>query len=695
VYFDSIEIILLLSDLSCIPSSNLSPFLALFPSKMMRLQILVLLLLTKLTYTTSFVLNPSSVTTRRYSKYSILNGKSSNGDDVDDDAEEFDLSGRDWRAFRAKLVMGESQATAAATKTDNVSEDDDLDGIGSLFGVTAGSISSSSFDPDQWAYESGKVIEQGAVILGGVEQDYGFGLRQQYFHKAAILVLDHQEATFTKGIILNRPTEITLPDTLNNIRWKVWFGGDVQGLDSTKPDIICLHSLDTPPVTEVSTTVLRDIQWTSFHQAKKLVHAGHAKPSDFWVFCGYAGWGPGQLLGELDRQSWYMVATDSQTLLQEMARLATTVDARDAGLDTWTMLMKLIGREKLALEETGTFDDYMLKEWARENLLPKILPTSSAVIATERQEEIKLMDPMKELRARISSMQNQGKTEDTSSDFTPGHIVRASSQERSPYLLQSQELHKSVVLIISDDALCTVGVVLNRPAAKGLDIRIKASAGDRVVTLPLRYGGQYTVKGQEPLLWLHNSDILRQAKIGSPVGKDGFEQGIWKCTASDVTKAVKGGLASPTDFVVVSGVSLWPKKGLQGELLPQLRKDVMEGKFVDVDPKHTKALWSELTKQEVLSASNLDVSLTRANAVWDAAVGGHAPNRPPESADTPRKDEDDALRETEPVLIGGLGEGFDEEDHSLVYNTDVKVRELSDKALRTWLATFLLGKPSL
>ncbi len=654
----------------------------------MQFNILVPLLFTRLIFTTSFVLNPSSVTTWRISRYSVLNGKSSNGDDVDDDAEELDLSGRDWRAFRAKLVMGESQATAATTKIENVSEEDDLDGIGSLFGVTASSISSSSFDPAQWAYESGKVIEQGAVILGGVEQDYGFGLRQQYFHKAAILVLDHQDATFTKGIILNRPTEITLPDTLNNIRWKVWFGGDVQGLDSTKPDIMCLHSLDTPPVTEVSSTVLRDIQWTSFHQAKKLVHAGHAKPSDFWVFCGYAGWGPGQLLGELDRQSWYMVATDSQTLLQEMARLATTADARDAGLDTWTMLMKLIGREKLAMEETGTFDDNMLKEWARENLLPKVLPTSSAVTATETKEENKFRDPMKELRARISSMQNsKGKTEDTSSDFTPGHIVRASSEERSPYLLQSQELHKSVVLILSDDALCTVGVVLNRPAAKGLDIRIKASAGDRVVTLPLRYGGQYTVKGQEPLLWLHNSDILRQAKIGSPVGKDALEQGIWKCTASDVTKAVKSGLASPTDFVVVSGVSLWPKKGLQGELLPQLRKDVMEGKFVDVDPKRTKVLWSELTKQEVLSASNLDVSLARANAVWDAAVGVHTSNRPPESSDT--------LRETEPVLISGLVEGFDEEDHSLVFNTDVKVRELSDKALRTWLATFLLGKPSL
>ena len=658
--------------------------------------------LTTLTGAASFVLHPSSssstTTTTRLPNYSsALTGKASNGDKGEGDAEELDLSGRDWRAFRAKLVMGEAKASEITTKL----ETDDLDGIGSLFGANtdSSSITTSDFDPSQWAYESGKVIEQGAVILGGVEQDYGFALRQQYFHKAAILVLDHQEATFTKGIILNRPTDITLPDTLNNIRWKVWFGGDVQGLDSSKPDIICLHSLDIPSVTEVSTTVLRDIQWTTFHQAKKLVHAGHAKSSDFWVFCGYAGWGEKQLLGELDRQSWYMVATDSQTLLQEMARLATTADARDAGLDTWMMLMKLVGREKLALEQTGTFDDYMLKEWARENLLPKLLPVSSAVTTAEKKtEKEKLTDPMKELRARIASLQdNQGKAEDTSSsDFTPGHIVRASSEERSPYLLQSQELHKSVVLILSDDTLCTVGVVLNRPAAKGLDIRIKGSAGDRIVTLPLRYGGQYTVKGQEPLLWLHNSDILRQAKIGSPVGKDGLQNGIWKCIASDVTKAVKNGLASPTDFVVVSGVSLWPKRGLKGELNPQLRKDIMEGKFVDVDLKHTKMLWSELTKQEVLSATNLDVSLSLANAVWNAAVGVNASKRSTQIAAVSDEEEPDIdSKESEPVLVGGLGEGFDEEDHSLVHNTDIKVRELSDKALRTWLATFLLGKPSL
>jgi hypothetical protein len=139
---------------------------------------------------------------------------------------------------------------------DVVQEDDgDLDGIGAAFAAM------TPLDPSQWAYESGNLIEKGAVILGGVEQEYGFGLRQQYFHKAAILVLDHEESTFTKGIILNRPSDLTLDDDWNEgVKWRVWFGGDVQGLHSNMPEIVCLHSLKDKAAIEASVPVMKDIQ---------------------------------------------------------------------------------------------------------------------------------------------------------------------------------------------------------------------------------------------------------------------------------------------------------------------------------------------------------------------------------------------------------------------------------------------------
>ena len=105
------------------------------------------------------------------------------------------------------------------------------------------------------------------------------------------LGLAPQDGTFTKGIILNRPSDRMLEDDVNEgLKWRVWFGGDVQGLDSILPDIVCLHSLKSQEALDCSTKVIKDIQWTNFDDAKGLVKKGLAKCEDFWLMAGYAGW---------------------------------------------------------------------------------------------------------------------------------------------------------------------------------------------------------------------------------------------------------------------------------------------------------------------------------------------------------------------------------------------------------------------
>ena len=84
-----------------------------------------------------------------------------------------------------------------------------------------------------------------------------------------------------------------------------------------------------------------------------------------------------------------------------------------------------------------------------------------------------------------------------------------------------------------------------------------------------------------------------------------------------------------------------------------------------------------LLMQDVLSKANLLQNLAIAAKAWSR--GG----------DINTKDDKDELP------ICGLGENFDEEDDTLVFKSDVKVSDLSDKALRSWVATFLLGAPSL
>ena len=158
---------------------------------------------------------------------------SKKNDDNEEEKEE------DWRDFRAKLVQ---QYRGDGEKI-----------------TTTSSSSSSKNKKQQWAYESGDVIEKGSLIVSHPIQDFAYGgLRQQYFHKCVVLVLEHS-AKFTKGIILNRPTKETMRDDLN-VDWNVWFGGDVQGLDSDGEEFTCLHQLNTPLAQNLSQLVVKDMQ---------------------------------------------------------------------------------------------------------------------------------------------------------------------------------------------------------------------------------------------------------------------------------------------------------------------------------------------------------------------------------------------------------------------------------------------------
>jgi putative AlgH/UPF0301 family transcriptional regulator len=423
-------------------------------------------------------------------------------------------------------------------------------------------------------------------------------------------------------------------------------------------------------------------QYCSFDNAKALVKEGKAQAEDFWVVSGYAGWAPGQLMGELERKSWYMVATDSQTLLEEMARQSVDADPRDAGLDTWGLLMQMIGREETAKDTVGEFDDLMLKEWARRHLLRE------NVAAARNHQSLKdgNSNSAKELMgiSAVDKLIRKAAGFGRGEDVRVGSLVRASSAMRSQFLLDKQEFHKSLVLVISDDENISVGVILNRPSSKGLDVQIvdKLSGKKKIVSVPLRYGGEYAVKGQAPLLWLHCSERLRSANIGDALGSSRQDDGIWSCTPEQATTAMSHGLASPNDFMVVSGVSVWTKsekgreRGIQGE--------VLLGNFETVSTKVAPKVFDKLLTQDLLTGVNLFRLLAIGNAAWKLAG-----DRTGNSA----KAEDAENQVYHPM--GGLGDGYDEDDDSLVFHSNVKVEQLADDALKTWVSTFLLGVPSL
>ena len=417
------------------------------------------------------------------------------------------------------------------------------------------------------------------------------------------------------------------------------------------------------------------MQRTTFDKAKELVKLKKAKPSDFWVFAGYAGWGPQQLMGELDRKSWYMCATDSQTLLKELAKQSAYTDPRDAGLDTWELLMNMIGRGDTADDCSGDFEDLMLKEWARE----KVLSIEAGGNAGLRTQPSQVASTQEIMRAdSIDDMMKRVQTEMKSDKVTVGSMLRASSVDRSPFLLKNQEFHKSIVLVAIDDVNISVGVILNLPAANGVELELvdKKSGAKRMLQIPIRFGGQYAIQGQPTLMWLHYKESLREAEIGMPVG-DSREarNGIWKCTQEEASTAIGNGLAKPGDFLIVSGLCVWTKgeqsstRGIQGE--------VDEGRFQVIPQSQVSDVWNGLKKQQVLSKVNLLQNLSSGNTAWKASFVN------------------DVAASEEDVVSDGIGEGYDEENDAYVFKSDKKIAQLSDDALRSWVATFLLGAPTL
>lgn len=583
--------------------------------------------------------------------------KSEHSQDEEDDNDEAitDIDIDDWRAFRAQLVAAGNQD----------------DGSGDT------KISSSS-----WAYNSGKMIEKGSIILAKVEPDFCyFGLNQQYFHKSVMLVTYHEENDFTKGIILNRPTNLFLDDEdflddngepyfktdsknstdADNNSWRIWFGGDVRGLyaDDSEggTEIVCLHSIQTELARNVSEEILKNVFTTNYEGARKLVDANEAVSNDFWVFAGYAGWSAGQLDDELNRESWYMISADSETVWNELTdqRDDNTLDPRNAGLKSWSTLMGMIGKQDEARAVSESFADLSLKEWAAES----ILFNSTLPVVNENDD---LDDLLKSLSPSISSSIDSAETfadlaKRYINDGLQGTVLRGSSKDRSPFLLSDQKLHKCSMLVIQDDEVLTVGALLNHVMTKTYPLPL-ANGDD--VEFPVRYGGSFGIPGiiDQPIIFLHSKPELKTGvKVGEPVRKSTKEikeSMIWICSEQQVGQAIEAGRASSSDFMCVQGFQIWFKEDIPSNsgILAQL----VTGDLEVVDETLVEEMWKVLSMQARLSLSTLENNFQTSLLAWSA--GG--------------KDDDNS-------------------SPPFVYDSTVTTTQLADDSLRYWTEAFLLG----
>jgi putative transcriptional regulator len=121
---------------------------------------------------------------------------------------------------------------------------------------------------------------------------------QDYFRRAVVLVLEHTPDG-AMGVVLNRAAEVRVADVvpalaeLPDSDQLVRLGGPV-----SPESVVALGDFEHPE--EAGTTLLGSLGILD-------PEAPNESLRRLRVYAGYAGWGPGQLDGELEQDAWIVV----------------------------------------------------------------------------------------------------------------------------------------------------------------------------------------------------------------------------------------------------------------------------------------------------------------------------------------------------------------------------------------------------
>jgi putative transcriptional regulator len=137
------------------------------------------------------------------------------------------------------------------------------------------------------------------------------------FGDSVVLVMNNL-APAPVGIIINRPTRITVPELFPEMKWlaqvhdRVYFGGPVE-VDT----VWFLFRAKKPP--EHAVPACEGVYLSaSREQLVKLLERD--KPMDgLRIFIGHSGWGPGQLESEIQKGAWTLKHAEPDAIFQHKA----------------------------------------------------------------------------------------------------------------------------------------------------------------------------------------------------------------------------------------------------------------------------------------------------------------------------------------------------------------------------------------
>lgn len=153
---------------------------------------------------------------------------------------------------------------------------------------------------------------RGQLLIAGPQ------LEDPNFLRTVVLVGEHNEDG-ALGVVLNRPSDATVGEAVPDLEEltgsedPVHLGGPVQ-----PSAVLVLAEYMTPA--EAPQLVTSDVGFLALEDEEEPDSVPEHSPlRRARVFAGYAGWGPGQLEIELDRDDWFIVDTEADDVFDEDA----------------------------------------------------------------------------------------------------------------------------------------------------------------------------------------------------------------------------------------------------------------------------------------------------------------------------------------------------------------------------------------
>ncbi len=153
------------------------------------------------------------------------------------------------------------------------------------------------------------------------------------FSRTVVLVTQTEEFS-TVGVILNRPTTLKLPQFLadpgldtGKYKDAVFLGGPVM-----RNALIAVFLSDAPPAA-AAFHVLPGLYMTMHTDNVQMLLASEGRR--YRLFAGFSGWAPRQLKSEFDREGWFVLPADAETVFRaDTAGMWEELLQRVSGLKT-------------------------------------------------------------------------------------------------------------------------------------------------------------------------------------------------------------------------------------------------------------------------------------------------------------------------------------------------------------------------